>query len=100
MQVSIHPLVPQVGEGLSRVPLRRPRFTKTEAVILNELVNADGKPVTAAHLARLVDVKVSSVYAYICSIRAKLGEPAHNPQLILGDWNPENNYYYGWRFVG
>jgi hypothetical protein len=101
MHEATHPLVPLPTMGLSRLPIRRPRFTRTEAVILNELVNANGQPVTATALARLTHVMRTSVGAYICSIRAKLGEPAYQPQFILTDWpSDDNDHQLAWRFVG
>jgi DNA-binding response OmpR family regulator len=101
VQASIHPLAPQVGIDLSRVPFNRPRFTTSEAVLLNTLVNADGKVVTVVELARVLKVMQSSVYSYIGSLRAKLGEPAYQPRLILTDHpNEDNDRVTGWRFAG
>lgn len=86
--MSDHPLVPDT----SSVPIRfRPRFTMTEAMILNLLVNAAPQHVTIREiqhqLARFRRDKVpmmeSSVKQTMVGLRAKLGERAWDPQQVV-----------------
>jgi hypothetical protein len=94
-----HPLAP-VSTQLDRVPLRRPRFSNNEALILNTLINANGQTVSARKLALMTGVMRASVGSYICSLRAKLGEKAYAPSLIVTEWPSEDNgYETGWKFV-
>lgn len=77
--------------ALDRVPLRRPRFTASEILILNELVNRSPKPVTARRLQKLLQGYSSRSYPitpdttrqHIANLRAKLGEQSRKPTLIV-----------------
>jgi DNA-binding response OmpR family regulator len=96
-QRSVHPLLPRVDVLITR----RPRFTASQAIILNTLVNSQG-PVDIKRLVRLVDQFLNreyqtteqSIHSQIYQIRAKLGEESHHPtqiittavQLRSGEW--------------
>lgn len=76
----------------SNVPIRyRPRFTITEAIILNLLVNASPRHVTTDEILRQlrrysphgVGVMASSLKQAMVQLRAKLGEKAWDPQQIV-----------------
>jgi hypothetical protein len=87
---------------MTRVPLRRPRFSNVEAVILNMLVNADGKPVTARQLARQTTCMPHAIGQRICAIRAKLGEPKYHPTLIVTEYVDFDDGYglqLAWRYT-
>lgn len=69
---------------------RRPRLTRLEAIMLNELVNASPKPVTARRLATVAfwgqkhfSTDVETVKRTMCSLRAKLGEEARRPTQVV-----------------
>jgi hypothetical protein len=95
--ISHHPLAPV--NQLDRVPLRRPRFTNSEALILNTLINANGDVVTTRKLSLMIGVMEVSVKAYIGSLRSKLGEPKWAPRMIMTDWPcEENDYQTGYYF--
>jgi DNA-binding winged helix-turn-helix (wHTH) protein len=73
------------------VPIRnRPRFTISEAVLLNALVNAAPEAVTIHDLCRrlapfgfsLRFKRRDSVLTHISSLRAKLGDIRYRPQII------------------
>lgn len=100
--LNYHPLAPvSKDNALDQVPLKRPRFSNNEALILNILINANGQVVTARKLAMQTGIMTQSVSTYICAIRAKIGEPAYQPTMIITDWPSEKNgYMLGWRFVG
>jgi DNA-binding response OmpR family regulator len=74
-----------------RVPLRRPRLTASEVLVLNELINAAPRPVTRAQLMKVLQryssrhypVYDTAVGQHIVNLRAKLGEEAYNPNLIV-----------------
>jgi DNA-binding response OmpR family regulator len=85
-QRSVHPLMPRVDIPITR----RPRFTNSQAIILNTLVNSQG-PVDIKRLVRLVDqflgreyqTTEQSIRSQIYQIRAKLGEEFRHPTQIV-----------------
>lgn len=83
---------------------RRPRFTTSEAIILNALVNADGQPVALGRLRELVSAfsygypTEASVKQHVGSLRAKLGETKFHPTQILSEVNDAGRVV-GYRWV-
>lgn len=69
----------QMRQSLGR---RRPRFTRTEILALNQLVNAEGEPVTVGELGHTCDMMESSIVQLIYRLRVKLGEDFNDPKLI------------------
>lgn len=104
-----HPLVPTSFRDA--LPRRRPRFTTSEAVILNALVNAAPEPVSLASLqvrlrpfatnsyAHRVGITEASVRQHLVSIRAKLGDTKGRPDLIVSVLD-EHRRLVGYRWVG
>jgi DNA-binding response OmpR family regulator len=90
-----HPLTQARSElpvDTGNVPIRyRPRFTTTEALILNTLVNAAPDPVSMEAIQRLLQrysrhgmgIMESSVKQAMVQLRAKLGEKAYQPRQIV-----------------
>ena len=87
-----HPLLRAALADTSNVPIRyRPRFTATEAILLNLLVNASPRHVTTEeilrHLRRYsphgMGIMESSLKQALVQLRAKLGEKAWDPQQIV-----------------
>lgn len=85
-----HPLIPSNDVSSVRI-INRPRFTMSEAVILNMLVNAAPDPVSLVRLRARVGLVSSwgsptdqTIRSLIGSLRAKLGEPSHHPRQIRG----------------
>jgi DNA-binding response OmpR family regulator len=98
--MAVHMIAPRSLEGLDRVPLRRPRFSNAEVVILNMLINANGETVQRKKLALATGVMEESVHAYIGMLRVKLGEPRYAPKMIITTWPcEENDYQTGWRWI-
>lgn len=87
-------------DTLRRLMRRRTRYTRSEAVALNYLVNADGQPVTVGELARECDMMESSIIQLIYRLRTKLGEAANAPQLITSAswWDERGIFWKAWRF--
>lgn len=87
-----HPLTqPRALPDTATIRLRyRPRFTTTEAVILNTLVNHSPDMVKLDDLRRIIGrsyingmpVMESSVKQAMVNLRAKIGEKAWNPTQI------------------
>jgi DNA-binding response OmpR family regulator len=86
-----------------RVPLRRPRFTASEVLILNELVNRSPRSVTRRRLVQLLQRHSSRYYpitdpalqAHVKNLRAKLGEVARRPSMIVTTYDGgEPSYLY------
>jgi DNA-binding response OmpR family regulator len=84
-----HPILPE--QSVERAPLRRPRFTATEVLILNELLNKSPDPVPVSSLVKLLRrysgrlylVYPSAVKQHVVNLRAKLGEASRQPTLII-----------------
>jgi DNA-binding response OmpR family regulator len=74
-----------------RVPLRRPRLTASEVLILNEIINAAPRPITRTQLVKVLQrystrsyrIYETAITQHIVNLRAKLGEEAFNPNLIV-----------------
>jgi DNA-binding response OmpR family regulator len=98
----------RVAPAYERIPLRRPRFTTSEVIILNELVNAAPKPVTLRRLHKLLSgysrrpypITNDAIRTHVVNIRAKLGEASRKPTAILTTHvettkgEPELAYFY------
>jgi DNA-binding response OmpR family regulator len=99
-----------VGEvpAYERIPLRRPRFTMSEVLIINELVNKSPEPVTLHRLWRLLnsyngrqyEVTKDSIRVHIANIRAKIGEVSRKPTALVtthverAKGDPELAYFF------
>jgi DNA-binding response OmpR family regulator len=85
----INPVEPRTS--LDHIPLRRPRFTTSEIIILNELMNKSPEPVTISRLKRLLQSHSSRLYPiyetaigqHMSHLRAKLGEQSRHHTLIV-----------------
>jgi hypothetical protein len=111
-----HPLIPDPGDavympmhiGDSTIKLRRrPRFTLSEAVALNVIVNAAPNPVAIGTLQEKIGLVSpfgrptrSSIAHLIGQIRAKLGEQRRNPtQLVSIRGTEAYHRVIGYRWV-
>jgi hypothetical protein len=106
-----HPLVPTDTSSIRIV--NRPRFTLSEAVLLNMLVNAQPDMVSMERLRARVGLVSSwgtatnqTIQSLVGSLRAKLGEPAHHPRQIRGvkakrlnTWGAETMQLVGYRWA-
>jgi DNA-binding response OmpR family regulator len=89
--IAVFSLVAKGELDISRVPLRRPRLTVSEAIVLNELINRSPRPVTATRLQKLLSsysrrpypITSEAVKQHIVNLRAKLGEVSRRPTLII-----------------
>lgn len=85
-QPSRHPLVPM--DRRVRI-LHRPRFTSSEILLLNALINRAPDPVSVRELRQLLAPfsaaypTVQSIKQHVAHLRAKLGEPRRFPVQIL-----------------
>lgn len=81
-----HPLVPM--DRRIRI-LHRPRFTSSEILLLNALINRAPDPVSLGELRQLLAPfgvgypTVASIQQHVVHIRGKLGEPRNNPVQVL-----------------
>jgi DNA-binding response OmpR family regulator len=74
-----------------RIPLRRPRFTMSEVLIINELVNKSPEPVTLRRLhkilsgysARPYPITDEAIKTHIANLRAKIGEVSRRPTALV-----------------
>lgn len=95
-----HPLI-----SIRDVPIkRRPRFTTSEAVVLNALVNAAPDTLTISTLREKVSPfspylpTRASIFRLVGSLRAKLGEKRYRPSQIVSVKN-DDHQIIGFRWV-